>query len=439
MTKKHLIWPLLFLGVSCFSSVIANDITLTLKESIDIALENNPIIIAEKQKLFAAGAKVTQAFSGFLPTFKIEGGYSRSYQKPITFTWGTTEVSFYPDESADLLSYQATLTQNLFTGGKLTNSLRTARIGFSVVEQELRAAQQELVYKVIFAYYEVLRLQELAKLNQEALNQAHLQQAETLFNAGVAIKGDVLRAKIQLAKTRQEQIRIRNALKLAKAAFNSTLGRRVKEEVILKDKDSEISQIACPDYEELLKIAYQSRPDWVSFVLNREISEHELTSAYSGYLPDLLLTGTAGRNIAEYPRAIKKYDIDSWSVTGTLSWTIFDGLNTSAKIREAVANLKEIGANERKVKDRIALEVEEAHLSFINTKEQIEAIKSRVAFAKENLRISILKYESGKTTNIEVIDAQEAYNEAENDFLEAQFDYKLAQARINLVTGVAIF
>src|SRR5262249_60764712 len=78
----------------------------------------------------------------------------------------------------------------------------------------------------------------------------------------------------------------------------------------------------------------------------------------------------------------------AWSATLAMTWPIFDGGNTIAKIREAKANL---GAAELRIKQTaltIAQQVEQARVVVREAAQRIDAAKTAVASARENYRLA---------------------------------------------------
>ena len=74
----------IFLGSSFILLLMLASVSnaLTLKESIDVALKNNPAVTSPLKKADAADARFWQAVGNFLPTVKIDGTYGRVYSQP---------------------------------------------------------------------------------------------------------------------------------------------------------------------------------------------------------------------------------------------------------------------------------------------------------------------------------------------------------------------
>jgi outer membrane protein TolC len=150
-----------------------------------------------------------------------------------------------------------------------------------------------------------------------------------------------------------------------------------------------------------------------------------------------MLTGSSGNRISEFPAF--KTDVNSWSIAGAASWTLFDGLGIQNRIREAAANLDSQKATEEQVRNGIALEVRDAYLSLKSDLETIDSAKKAVNSAEENYKVSSLRFASGVGTNIEELDAQVSLTQAKTNYLQTLFDVEVAKAKINKVVGTEVF
>lgn len=417
---------------------------LSLKESVNLALQNNRGLQANEEKLRAAEAKVGEAFSSKLPSLSLDLGYNKYYQSPAKTTISVggvpTTTSFGIDEAANIYNYGLSLKQYLYTGGKITHQLKIAELNLRAAGEELRRAKQDLIYQVENAFFGVLRARKMLGLAEEseALARTHLDQVNKMFRAGVSTQADILRSEVRLSELEQTKIKARSGEELAENNFNNVIGRSLGDAVSLESYLIEFG-IPALSYDGLLKDAYASRPDWLSFLTGKEASQNGVALARSGYYPSFILTGAYGGQNTDYPQNGVQYQQTNWNLTAAGSWSIFDGLATSARVREAEANLRAAEASEDQLKRAVALELKDAFLGLTDAKERIEGLGKAVELAKENLRIANLRYQSGVGANIEVLDAQNSLSRAENDLTGAEFDLELAKAKINKGVGKEIF
>ena len=431
----------LFVFTAAIFFLAGSAFALTLKESIDVALRQNPSITAARQKAEPADARLAQAVGAFLPTIKLDGNYGKTYTQPSTvqFTTATTSgavtqtLTFGTDAVSDTHGWTASLSQPIFAAALLP--------GYEIAKKSAALAREDhnrsilgTSFDVTRAYFGVLAAEKLVELSRESkqMAESHLTQVNKMVAAGAAPAADRLRSEVQAANSEVGLVRALNQLALARNAFNNALGRSIEEEVKL-EAAAESDKVAIPLYSELIELALRNRPDWKQYIISKEISEENLRLTKTDYLPSVFLSGSTGNQVVEYPAY--RSDVNSWRVTGAASWTLFDGLGRQNRIREAAANLEAQRALEEQVKRGIELEVRDAYFNLRSGLETIGSAKKAVASAEENNRVSAARFALGAGTNIEVLDAQVSLTQARINYLQAIYDVETAKAKINKVVG----
>ncbi|MFA6432006.1 MAG: TolC family protein [Candidatus Margulisiibacteriota bacterium] len=419
---------------------------LTVQESIDLALKQNPTVLANKKKVDAADAKFRQAVGTFAPTIKIDGNLGRNYSQPaifpitVTTTAGSTSQNFIMgvDESADLKGLFASFTQPLFVAG-LFPGLKIAQKNADIVREDYRKTVLDTTFNTTKAYYGVLLAKKMYDLSVQSKEMArsHLNQIKALFSAGVSTKADLLRTEVLLANSEVAQTKAMNSFEIAQNTFNNAVGNDLGEKVSVEDIVINTKIPSFPTYDELLNIAFLNRPDWKQFVLSEQMGEENLALARTAYLPSVVLSGKTGNQSTNY--SIIKSTVSSWQVAGAASWTLFDGFGIQNKINEAAANLEAQKAGEEATKNAIKLDVRNTYFSLKSALDTIDSNKKAVESAQENYKVSDLRYNSGVGTNLEVMDAQVALTSAQINYAQAIFDLEIAKAKINNVVGAKYF
>ena len=422
---------------------------LTLRESIEIALENNPEILAQAERINKLESEVAQAFSGFLPELKIGGTYGRSYRTAVTYQLFGEKLTLTPGEAGNVTIYNAKLSQNLFTGGKLESRLDIARVRVKIAEEESKRKQQELVYKVIRAYYNVLQAKSLLDLSLDSLEltSAHLELVKSYYSLGRVPKADLLLTKVKIAEVEFRKIKAQSELEEAKIAFNDVLGREIEEPVLFKEMDFSIKEATAPGSQDLLPLALEHRPEWKVLKFQEILGEREVVLAQFEFYSNLVLSGSISKSYFSYPESDEFIQEDTsgvsesfaWNIYGVLSWNIFDGLKTPNKVRGAQATLAEIKEYERKFENQIAAEVKQARFNLDAANLLRQVAEREVEYAEENLKHAQERYRKGVGANIDFLEAQTSLTKAKTDLLNAQSDYELAKARINLAVGKEVF
>lgn len=434
---KRLLVLLCVLFVSAQGAIA--EAPLTLDKSTELGLIYNESVIIAQKKVEAAQAKVSQAFSGYLPQINLSANYTRSYASPISTSFNGVPVVFGIDEAGTTKGWQAALTQNIFTFGKLESALGMALDNSKSAKEALRNAKQNVIYNVQAAYFGIIKAAKMVDLANESVDmaQAHLDEVNAMLQAGMSTKADYLRSEVSLYNSRQGLIKTRNAFEIANASFNNAIGRDIETPVSIAQSDFDPSAESQKYvFRDILKDAFSFRPDVRQVAIAKETAGKAVGGATAGWLPSVFVQGKYGWNNTNYTENKIDYDATSWQVLGAASWDIFDGLNSAGKIREANANLDAASYNINLVKKGVELDAKQAYLNFETAKEVLFTARKSIESARENNKIAQLRYRNGLATNIELLDAQNSLTKAEADGLTAQFDLELARSQILKASGV---
>jgi outer membrane protein TolC len=414
---------------------------ITLEQAVETAIRNNPVLKAADSQVEAADAGVLRSASGFLPKVTLSETWGKTDNPLMVF--GTklnqeivTQSDFNPaaiNNPEAIANYNTRLSviQPVFNGGKEYIGRAQAKLAKEASIQDRERTRQETVYNVIKAYYGLL----LAKAHKDVAAQsletssANLKLADARYRAGAVLQSDLLRAKVQYAEVKEMLTRSQNSVRLAAAGLNFAMG--VPQGAEYEVAGTLTVQKLPVDLNIVLADAAARRPDLAAMDLNRKNAEKSVTQARTDYLPSLNLMGQMDWNSENFAGS----DAKSWTVMAVLQWNLFDGLATQSKVKEAVATSSRIKSLEEQTRSAAELQARQAYFNVTASLDRIEATTSSVQEAEEGLRIVQKRYESGMTTLVDVLGAENALIRARTNALQALYDNNLAQAELKLATG----
>ncbi len=418
---------------------------IDLQKSIDIALKNNPGVIAAQEKLKAAKAKRGQAGSNMLPKLAINASRGKNFQAPTVITlppiMGGGQFATGPTEPADLTTYGLTLTQTLFAGGKVLTGMKIAQVAYQAAEQDLIKAKTDASYSVKSAYFDVLKAKKMLAVAEGSIANAkrNLKQTELMFNAGILSNSDVLRTRTMVANLEIMRISAECGLNLSILAYETVLGSKVPDGTEFKEIEVTAEELNIPESPVLLEKAYANRPEWRAFRLGMEAADSAVGMAYSNYLPMIAFNYSAGRNVVDYNRnASYNSDLDYWRALVVGQWTLFDGFNTQSQINEALATYNAAKAQEKQIKDGIALEVNSAVLTLKAAREKLIASEIAADLASRTYKSLDVSYKAGIVSNQLLLDSQTADLNAQSALWTARYELELAKAKLNKAVGMIV-
>jgi outer membrane protein TolC len=415
--------------------------SLTLKQAVNTALRNNPVLKAADAQIDVADAGVLRSASGFLPKVTVSETWSKTdnplmvlgtklNQELLTPSDFTPTVINNPEPKSNY-NTRLSVVQPLFSGGREYISRTQAKLTKDASVQDRERARQETVYNVVKAYYGRLLAKEYRKVSLQSLetSAANVKLAEARYKAGAVLQSDLLQAKVQYAEVKEMVTRSDNNIRLAAAGLNFAMGMPQGAEYEIEG--SLAMQELKADVNTEIEEAEEKRPDLIAMNLNRQNTEKSVTQARTDYLPSLNLMGQVDWNSDR----LAGEDAKSWAVMAVLQWNLFDGLVTRSKVKEALATSSRMKFLEEQTHSAVQLQVRQAYYNFTASLDRIAATASSVQEAEEGLRIVQKRYETGMTAFVDVLGAESALIRARTNALQALYDNNIFQAELKLAKG----
>ena len=426
---------------------------LSLKECIDIALENNSSLRNAARRVDIAKANVVTAKSGFLPRVNssfgsgkyVQGPRQTKTDVPVDFDPLTGQV-FYEERTIrqkstdrNYNSASVSLSQNIWDFGRSTNYLKMAKANREATEQTKLSTQQTVVLNVKAAYFNLLKAEKLYQVYEEAAKLAEEQEnrAQTMMDIGIASKAEVFQARVNKGSNKRQAITQQNIVEMAKAGLNTALGIDPNTAIEIE----EIAQVPTfleYEFDEAVNRAFENNPYIKSLDLSVKASLYNLRSAKARYMPTIGASVSYSRSNDELSRVYStKFDEDyTASVGAQVDLNVFNGFSDKAEIQRQTLNYEISLEDLAEQKRLIVSDVKQYFLELKAYEDILEIQKENIEAAKENLRLQQEKRRVGSGTELDVTDAQVELTRAQSDYVSAEHDAHTAKARLQAAMGV---
>lgn len=408
---------------------------LTLDQAISIAMDKNRDIEKAREYAHYVQGKYVEERAAALPQLQLNGTVLLSKDE-TQITSGTAAQQQF-GRTVDL-----TISQPLYTWGKLNAAIRAAEVGLKTADEQLRLYRQAAYRDVVAAYLDVQLARELSRLAVENRLQKlrHLDEATRKFNAGVATDYDVLAAEVAAENTQPEVIRSENSIRMAREQLRFLLASGIQDVDVAGTLETPAGARPLPaSYDEAVKIASERRPELKDLRLRIGIYNELVTIAGADNKPRLDMKGGAGWHWASADNPGPAWDINgaAWNVGVYLSFPFFDGFRTSGKVTQARSDLRTKQIEETKLLDSISLEVRQAEFSYLEATEILKALSGTVKQAERLVQMAEKGYEFGVKIRLEVDDAQVNLLQARSNMARAERDIRVALVNYLWSMGVA--
>lgn len=419
-----LFWPM---GIAAQEGLPPAGRPVSLQQCIELALTYHPSLHAGQASIDAQKARVEQALSAYYPQMDFKTTYSTA-----TANYSGARASSYSWDFYDIFATGPSLNQLIYDFGRTANAVKINRENVAASEQDLQTVRQNVVLNVKQTYYGVLQSLALIKVAQETLtqNQERLTQAQGFYQAGTRSKIDVTKAEVDLANAQLALIRTKNSYQVARANLNNAIGLHQGLQFSIDENFDFAPKPISLD--EILQAAFDQRPEMLQFKARQRSQEAAIELARAGHYPTLSGNVSNTWRTDEVPNDLA-WD---WSIGAVLTIPIFSGFSTQSQIAEAKALLRNLTAQEETLRQDIRLEAEEAYLNFNEALQRIAVTQKTLDQAKENYDLASGRYQVGIGQPLEINDAEVLLANARANHINALYDFKAAEARIEKTMGL---
>jgi len=414
---------------------------LTLEQAVALALERHPQVLIARERVDAFKGKYKEVRADALPFLKLNGSGMRwrdpSFLNSPSFDKIPAEFrDALQVAPANLFDYNLSISQPLYTSGKVGTALKLAGLESEGVGVDRDRAEQDTRLRVIRAFYDLLLAQGRLDVARETVREREksLEIVRARFKAGVATEVDVLRSQVSLANAQPELIRAENGVRQARTGLNNLLVRPLDFPTEAVGRLA-FKAPAPKSLEEVVRHAYQYRPELVRARINeREAEDHKKLASAENRLR-LDFNGQYGVN-ARLPSDLVNREFTRFMFTVSVGLPLFDGGRRSGLLQQAIANRKMAELTRIDIENSVRLEAQTAIDELSRAEKTVEAASLNVKEAERVLAMMQNNYRYGAATTLDVLQAETALSVARWTLLQGLYDHTLARAQLRWVMGL---
>jgi outer membrane protein len=398
---------------------------VTLQEAEQSALAHQPQLRQARANVNAGDARADQARAGLLPQVDATGSYTRTGPQSAL---GFSSVS--GQRSPNQWTGQVSVGQVIFDPATFYG-WRSAGASAQSLRDTADTTRLDVVSGVRAAYFAARANRDLAKVAQETVrnDEAHLRQTQGFVEVGTQPAIALAQTRSALASAQLAFIQAQNNYSTSKSQLAQAMGLESWGPFEVGDDTIPPVQGEDGQLDPLLAEALAARPEVASLQASERANQEARSAATSGYLPTLSARGTYSE-IGPNPSNTQGI----WTAGVNLSWNLFGGGLTTARVREANANLDSLRAQEEGLRTSIRVALEQALLGVRAAVSSVDSAKEAEVNAREQLRLAEGRYQAGAGSFIELGDAQVAVSTAAAQ--RVQTEYNLAAARAALLRAL---
>lgn len=399
----------------CVPSVFSQQSSL-LEKYRTMALDYNHDLQAADKNIASSMELIKSAKADLKP--KLSGDANFQYTgNPIELTLNLPQAERPLTFEGRDMKYGASLSlmQPLYTGGRILETIRLAKYQQSMNVHQAELLQSSVCYQTDMQYWNTVARHELVRIATEYRNSVAslVKTIRERVEVGLVDPQDLLMAEVKLNEAEYQVLQAQSNFDTGRMALNSLIGVELKTETQIEDTIPNVSLS-----EDLLLADGSNRPEIMMAHDQIKIAESTGKLTDSKYKPQLYI-GVDGSYSS--PGYNFKSDLDpNYAVYAKLSVPLFEW---GKRRNEKRASSWKVGmANDylNKVTDNVNLEVQTAHTSLSQALSQVSLTGNSLEKARENERKALERYEEGKTSVIDVIEAQTYRQASQINYVQAK-------------------
>lgn len=395
---------------------------LTLNEALATAKKNHPQIDEAAANLTATDARLGQAMANYWPQINLAADWTKG-DSFLTALGGIRET--------EVSSTAVVIRQNIYDFGRTAGATAAAHGVKGAAAEGLAVSRQDVAFRLKTAWYLLFAAEQQVEASKKTVvaREALARQATEFFKHGTRSKVEVARAEATLFAGKSLLIRAENNRDLARLELANAMGVMSLDDRPLLATETAASPVP-ENLAALRDEALNNRNEMKRLAALRDAASGSLKSAKSGYMPSL--SGTAS-----YGEAAQSMLPEGkiWALGVNLSLPVFSGFATQNQVREADALIQGMEAQQKNLRMQIGKEVDSAWLGIKESRARFEQNSKEMTAAQESQRLAMERYREGLGTMVEAIDAQAQAMNAETARIQAGYDEKIAQARLDRALG----
>jgi outer membrane protein len=369
-----------------------------------------------------AGEKEQQARIALLPEIKMNAtvGY---IGQPTVFKNGLSNP-IHPDMPDWSHNYNVELTQPLYRGGKIKQSVKRAALDKQMARLSTTNNVADVKLLLLQQYMGLFTLHKQQNVLERNIEESRirLKDIRKKLQEGLLTRNDEIRSELELTNYELSLREVKDDIYIVSQQLDAILGL---DESLLLLPDTSLLHVpvqiqSCDIY---IEQAYQNYPEMQMARYRTRLAMTDKQIARADYRPTLSLH--AGNTLAR-PLSTTMEDMfnNNWNIALSLSYPLSSLYTNHHKMKETKQYIILQQNAEEEMKQQIRTKVRSAYIRHEEALDRVEALRLSVKQAEENYRIVHNRYMNQLSILTDLLDAAN---------IRLQQELQLTAARANVI------
>ena len=408
--------------------------SLSLRDALALAQASNVSIRQRQADAEAASASARSTSAQQKPSVSTTTyGTIGDSSNILTTSPGVMPQNIFAVPSRGFADQNLMVMVPLFTGGSLAGRTAFSRHQASAAQAEVAEVRLTVAAEVTGAYANAAlgnALVAVAQAQQSAEDEQVRVTAEKVQTGRLA-PVDLLREQAAQAEARQGVLAAVNAQAQALVTLRFLLSIPQSSAIVLTDTLDTLAAAPSNLPAALAAALAESkhRPELIAAEAQVQAAQSGVRSAEGAYAPQVYGVAMGDASLGQgLQRA-------GYTLGLTASVPLYDGGQRRSDVEAAKARAKRAEADAQLAEQQAEQQTASAWLTWQTAAAQVQAAAAGAAAAQQGYALADLRYNAGKSTTAERLDALAAFVQAQGAFAQAKADVLVSQARLRAAIG----
>lgn len=412
--------------------------TLSLKECLQIGIENNLSLRTSQNEVNKAKETISENRAKLLPQINLVGSFNDNFNPPVSVTDGRAYGKQY--NVTQTLQYNAAgglqlqmplYSQMAYTAADLARTM--ARLN----ELSYEKAREDLIVQIASIYYLIQNTKEqIGIINDNIKRFEELKEiAKAFYDNQMALEVDLQRINVRIEST---QIQSANALAMLTKQYNMLkyiLDYPAEEEIEVIAKS--VDEVEAAEMSGLNENMYELQ------LMQQKVAlaDQQTKLAKQGYLPTLALTGNVMYTAFsdKFKNWFHDTEANHWynsnGIGISLRVPVFDGFEKRSKVRKAKIDAETARLGFENTLKGMQTNYANAVKDLTNNQRNYFRQRDNYRLAENIYDVTYNRYKEGIVSMVEVLTDQMSMSDAQNSYLTSHYEYMVSNLQILKYTG----
>ena len=440
-------------------------LVITLDQALQIALSENVSVKVADKEIERTGFAKKGTYASLFPQIDISGAYQRTIKKQAMYmdfdmssigggmpggdgetgegssdtpsaggmdTSGGLEVGRWNTWSAGLTAAMPVINAQLW------KSIRISGLDVELAVEKARASRLDMVTQVKQAYFSTLLAKEAFNVYKEVYENAvkNYEETQKKYNVQKASELDLTRAKTTVANAVPNVYNAESSVILSLWQLKAILGVDLDANIDVAGVLEDHSEHMFYDIHQHDSVSLENNTTMKQLAIQAEQLAQTVKMQKYAYIPTLAAQFSFSMNAMTNDFNFSQYRWTPYSYVGvSLSIPIFSGGKRLNDVRQAKNRYSQVQLQTMDTERNLKIAIRQSLNTMETNMKSYYAAKEAVSTAQKGYDIAERSYQVGRSTLIELNDAQLALTQAKLSESQAIYNFIIAKSQLEQTLG----